>query len=297
VSFSVVVPTYNERETIGYLLEDLDWILGPSEVIVVDDDSPDGTADVVREVRQHLDTTVEVIQRVEESGRASAILTGIEVAGHETVVVMDADGQHPPERVPSLAAFVRDGADVVVGSRHADGGSIVGDWPLARRVVSRGAAGVARVTIPPARALSDPMSGFFAVRRSVVTECDDLDPVGWKALLEILAKCEVDDVTEVGYTFQPRRAGESSLSTWEALRFLDHASILRVVSSPFGRLGAMPTARAAWTAALAVGAAVVALSIASTGRVSAGHTASIAAAGGVFGWMARDVFGEVMLRG
>ncbi|MFB6218002.1 MAG: polyprenol monophosphomannose synthase, partial [Halobacteriaceae archaeon] len=170
MALSVIVPTYNERENIGPLLERIDATLDSEyEVVVVDDDSPDGTWEVARE---HADEyPVRVVRRREESGLATAVVRGIEEATYDVLVVMDADLQHPPETIPDLLAALEDGADIAVGSRLVEGGGMP-DFGPHRRLISYGANLVARILLREVRGVRDLQSGFFAFRRSVVWGAD-----------------------------------------------------------------------------------------------------------------------------
>jgi dolichol-phosphate mannosyltransferase len=249
---SVIIPTYNEQETIRLIIERvLDALADyPLEVLVVDDDSPDGTwwtaADAYAD-----DDRVRVIRRTDARGLGTAVSRGFHEARYEYCAVIDADLQHPPEKLPDLFDALAD-ADIAVGSRYVSDGGIE-NWSWTRKVVSRGATSFAKAGVPSARGVTDPMSGFFAVRRSIVTDVD-LAPRGYKILLELLAKCEVADVVEVPYVFRERTAGESNLTAGEYQKFAEHVVELaghsygldRVVSSrrfvravEFGAVGAL----------------------------------------------------------
>lgn len=227
-ALSVVVPTYNERKNIKRLI---DRCLGafpetPVEIVVVDDDSPDGTWRLVEDAYGEAEQ-VTVVRRTEESGLATAVCRGFEEADGERYAVIDADLQHPPERLNDLLeALNRPGTDVAVGSRYVEGGDIA-NWATRRRVVSKGAIGLAKVAVPSAWDVADPMSGFFAVEADVVDGVD-LQPKGYKILLEILAVCDYEGVTEVPYVFTDRDYGESNLDGEQYLRFLEHLGTVGV---------------------------------------------------------------------
>lgn len=206
VEVSVVLPTYNERECLAQLHGRLERALSPYsyEVIVVDDSSPDGTADTVRELAST--APYRLISRPHRAGLSSAVLEGCDRATGEVVVVMDADGSHPPEELPRLIEPVRSGrAEFVLASRRIQGGSDEGLTPL-RWVVSWGATLCA---LPLVR-VTDPMSGFFAVKREVLSR-SPLNPTGYKVGLEILVKGHPAPVVEVPFRFGTRIAGESKL--------------------------------------------------------------------------------------
>lgn len=223
------MPTYNEREVVPETLRRVDAAIAATgreyEVVVVDDDSPDGTVEAVRGASA--EGSVRALRRRGRRGLATAVVDGVEYARHEVVVVMDADLQHPPERVPDLLAAVDDGADVAVGSRYVAGGSGA-ELPPSRRVVSSVAAMLARTLIPhPAvRSLSDPMSGFFAFDRSVV-DGRVLRPVGYKILLEVLVRGRPSRVVEVGYEFESRAGAETSFRAATVGNYLRHLVRLR----------------------------------------------------------------------
>ncbi|MFC7165977.1 glycosyltransferase [Halospeciosus flavus] len=229
-ALSIVIPTYNERKNIERVLEQCLDAFGdtPVEIVVVDDDSPDGTWELVQQSYRD-DDHVRVIRRTEESGLATAVLRGFEAADAERYAVIDADLQHPPERLTDLLAALRQpNTDVAIGSRYVDGGDIE-NWSRRRQIVSKGAIGLAKVAVPSAWNISDPMSGFFAVEADVVDGVD-LQPRGYKILLEILATCDYDGVVEVPYVFTDRDYGESNLDGEQYLRFLEHLGMVGVTS-------------------------------------------------------------------
>lgn len=231
-SVSVIFPTYNEAGSIAAAVSLVDEVLTREhEIIVVDDDSPDGTADVVDEQWADRDD-VQVIVRTEESGLSSAVLRGMDEAEMDVYAVMDADLQHPPSSLPVVLAGVDAGADVSVGSRHVETGDVAADWPIHRRIISWGATALAWAAVPQARALTDPMSGFFAIRAECVDAVPEgtLRPHGYKILLELLARCPVEDVTERGYTFEKREEGESNLGPAEYWNYAIHLARLSIPS-------------------------------------------------------------------
>jgi len=218
---SVILPTYNEREALAQLYPRLAPIVAAlgGEVTVVDDASPDGTAELARGLSGP--PVPQVLERHGERGLASAVLAGIARTSGAVVVVMDADGSHPPEDVPALVAAVTSGgSEFALGSRWVAGGTAPGLTPL-RRLVSWGARLLAR----PLSDVRDPMSGFFAVRRSVLDRAP-LAPVGYKIALEVLVKCRPSPHLEVPITFRPRLAGHSKLGGRESANYLRHLARL-----------------------------------------------------------------------
>lgn len=232
---SVIIPTYNERKNITTVIERcLSALDGwEFEIIVVDDDSPDGTWNIAEEAFDS-DPRVRVIRRRDERGLATAVVTGFSRARYEYCAVIDADLQHPPETLPDLLTALADGADVAVGSRHAEGGGIE-DWSRLRTLVSNGASHIADLFVPDARRVSDPMSGFFALRRDILDDVT-LDPAGYKILLEVLTKCSYGTIEEVPYVFREREHGESKLTATQYQRFIEHAIMLAVTSRGLGQV-------------------------------------------------------------
>lgn len=218
-SVSVVVPTYREAQNLPLLLERLDRLRCTSglvlEAIVVDDDSRDGTDRVVAAIGW---PWVRLIVRTDERGLSSAALAGMRAARHEVLVVMDADLSHPPEKIPDLLDALEAGADLALGSRYVTGGGTEDSWGALRLLNSRVATWLAR----PFTRVSDPMSGFFAMRRTTFERARDLDPIGYKIGLELIVKCGCADVREVPIHFASRVYGESKLTVAERIRYLEH---------------------------------------------------------------------------
>ncbi|MEK6620194.1 MAG: polyprenol monophosphomannose synthase [Chloroflexota bacterium] len=211
---SVVVPTYNEAATVPQLAARLAAALPGRqwELVVVDDGSPDGTADVAERLAPRL--PLRVVRRPGKLGLASAVIDGFRAARGDLLVVMDADLSHPPEVVPALVDAVVAGADLAVGSRYVAGGGTV-DWPLRRRVVSRVACLMGNALVP----VRDATSGFFALRRDVI-EGVRLDPIGFKIGFEVIARGKYRRVVEVPYTFRDREHGRSKFGTREIGNYL-----------------------------------------------------------------------------
>ncbi len=218
---SVVLPTYNEADNVPIVLARLsDALRGREfEVVVVDDASPDGTATVAERAAENLGIRAVVIRRPGKLGLSSAIMHGIMHARGDVVVVMDADLQHPPEKVPELVEAIFEGADIAVASRYVPGGRVEG-WPLYRRLVSRGAVVLSRLLIDKARPVRDPVSGFFALRKDVVRGVDIRPSGSYKVLLDILAKGRYKRVVEVPYVFGHRYRGRSKLGVGTILGFV-----------------------------------------------------------------------------
>ena len=219
----MIVPTYNERGNIDELVKRVTDACGDAgieaELVIVDDNSPDGTGGRAEELAK--ENRIKVLHRTGKLGLSSAVLEGVKAASGDLIVVMDADLSHPPEKIPELVRKIESGeAEIVIGSRHVEGGCIE-NWPYHRRVVSKGAALLARGLTK----VKDPMSGFFALKRSVI-EGVALDPVGYKIGLEILVKGKYTKVCEVPITFANRKAGKSKLGGSVMLKYIDHVSML-----------------------------------------------------------------------
>lgn len=236
---TIIIPTFNESGNVRELLRRLtDSVPSrlPCEVVFVDD-STDDTPDVIRSAAQDCPFPVTLLHReTPVGGLGGAVVEGIKSAGSDWIVVMDADLQHPPALVPELvAAGERSGADLVVASRYIRGGSRAGLAGGYRIAVSRGATWLTKGLFPGRlRGISDPMSGFFAIRRHVVT-ADVLKPLGYKILLELAVRCRPEKVAEVPFVFQDRFAGESKSTAKEGLRFLGHLVALRT-AAPAARM-------------------------------------------------------------
>jgi len=227
---SIVVPTYNEAQTVPVLARRLGAALAGHqwELVVVDDGSPDGTADIAAALAPEL--PVAVVRRPGKLGLASAVVDGFAAARGDILVVMDADLSHPPESVPALVEAVSAGADLAVGSRYVRGGGVV-DWPLRRRIVSRVACLMGNVLVP----VRDATSGFFALRRAVVDGVR-LNSIGFKIGFEVIARGRYRRAVEVPYTFRDREHGASKFGTREIVSY--GVQLLQVARDrALGRLG------------------------------------------------------------
>jgi dolichol-phosphate mannosyltransferase len=218
--FGLVIPTLNEAGNIPVLLDRIHAALEPMpmehEIIIVDDDSTDGTADVANEYAAN-DPRVRVFVRRGQRGLAGAVIHGWGHTDADLLGVIDADLQHPPEVLPSLLEPILKGADIAIASRYVNGNG-VGEWNRFRLFVSRCST---LATAPLQRdgvKVKDPLSGFFAVRRSCIEDLD-LQPEGFKILLEILVKGRIDKAVEVPFHFGNRYSGESKANVKVALQY------------------------------------------------------------------------------
>lgn len=215
---TVVVPTYNERENLAPLARRLFAVLDPqhAELLVVDDDSPDNTAQAAEALAAAY--PVRCLVRRRERGLATAVITGLRAARGELVVVMDADLSHPPESIPALLDAVRNpGVQMAIGSRFVAGGRVDLHWPLHRRLNSL----VARLLARPLTSVRDTMSGFFCARCREL-RLAELHPIGYKIALELIVRHRWQNVVEVPITFAQRAAGRTKLNAAEQLRYLRH---------------------------------------------------------------------------
>lgn len=232
-SVTIVVPTYNESKNISPLVGKIAKSISgyDYEILFVDDNSTDGTLEAIEALKS--EHPVRVIVRRDEKGLASAVVKGFENARNELIVVMDADLQHPPEIIPRLLDALEGGADLAVGSRYAPGGGC-SEWSGLRKLISRGAIILAGMALPKARKVKDPMSGFFALKRRVISGVR-LDPIGYKILLEVLVLGEYNQAVEVPFQFQLRERGRSKLNLNQQYEYLRHLLRLSIRSGEFAR--------------------------------------------------------------
>ena len=230
LKFSLVIPTYNERgnvaDIVGQLAALLDgFIPDEYELILVDDDSPDRTWQTAQDLTETY-PQLRVMRRQKERGLSSAVIRGWQVAQGEILGVIDADLQHPPEVLLKLLQAAIEGADLAVASRHVEGGG-VSDWSVIRRFLSRGAQVLGLIVCPSVVGrVSDPMSGYFMVRRSAIAGYS-LNPLGYKILLEVIGRGDIQEIAEVGYVFQERASGESKVTWKQYIDYLGHLARLR----------------------------------------------------------------------
>ena len=240
---SIVLPTYNEKDNVPVIVDLIAQVLAPHcsfEVLVVDDNSPDGTwrlAEQLSESRPWLRT----IRRMHNRGLSPAVVDGFSVAKGQRLIVMDADMQHDEQALIGILAAFDEGAQLVVGSRKAAGGGVE-NWSVVRRLASWLATRFATLVLPVQ--VSDPMSGFFGITQGVhEAVTPQINPKGFKILLEYLARLPAEQVTEIGYTFRGRLHGESKMShdvildylealwglsqasSWVSWRFLNYAIV------------------------------------------------------------------------
>jgi dolichol-phosphate mannosyltransferase len=212
----------------------LDPVLGDRyELIVIDDDSSDRTWEIALALTPQY-PRLRVVRRQGEKGLGTAVVRAWQVARGEILAVMDADLQHPPEANLALLAEMNRGADLALASRHVEGGGL-SDWSVLRRLLSRGAQLIGLLVLPGVLGrVTDPMSGFFMVRRSAL-EGASLNPVGYKILIEVVARARVRWIGEVGYVFRERTDGKSKVTASIYAQYLEHLVRLRLATLPASR--------------------------------------------------------------
>ena len=230
---ALVIPTYREAGNLHALLNRVRTALDGAgacyEIVVVDDDSRDGTVEVVSAIAES-DPRVRLVVREGERGLSGAVLQGWQCTSAGILGVMDADLQHPPELLPALLEAIQQGNDLVIGSRYVDGGKI-GRWNPARHFVSAAAIWATRPLQQGHLRVCDPISGFFLVRRDCLNDIP-FQKRGFKLMLEILARGRIQSVREIPFSFGLRHVGQSKANVKVAL---DYAALLaRLYRERFG---------------------------------------------------------------
>ena len=220
-TLSVIIPTFLESLNIRTLVneisrvmheDDVDW-----EILIIDDDSNDGTIDICEKLIQD-GMPLRLVVRKNEKDLATAVLEGFKQAKGTVFLVMDADLSHPPECIPRLYQSILAGAEFSLGSRYVEGGKTDDKWTVYRYINSKFATLLAK----PLADISDPMSGFFALPRYVWERGRDINPVGYKIGLELIVKCRPNRIDEIPIFFRTRKLGESKLSLRQQLLYLVH---------------------------------------------------------------------------
>lgn len=236
---SLVIPSFNERPNIEELAARCEKALAATgeafELIIVDDNSPDGTPEEVRKLQEER-PWLHLLVRETERDLSTAVIAGWRLARGDVIGCMDADLQQPPEIIPKLVERLRTtGAEVVVASRHVAGGG-VSDWSLVRRFISWTATLMATFILPGTlNKVRDPMSGFFLMRKEVIANAP-LNPIGYKILLEVLAKGDYSRVEEVPFVFEERARGGSKLGSVTVLKYLAHLMRISLETGEFARI-------------------------------------------------------------
>jgi dolichol-phosphate mannosyltransferase len=276
---SIIVPALNEALNLPALAERINALFPDRsyELLIVDDNSQDNTVDVCKDLSTRFPLRL-IVRENPSNGLSGAVLHGIAQSRGKRIVVMDADLQHPPERIPDLLAALDDGADFALGSRYVPGGSTGEEWGLFRKVNSWVATVLAR---PFSDKVSDPMSGFFALDRATFDRAQRLTPLGYKIALELMCKCRVTNVREVPIHFAERTAGESKLSLKQQFRYLEHLS--RLYDFTYPRLSPMTKFAIAtgvsWILGLALFSILMHIGFAGSLSVTIAYFATIVATG------------------
>jgi dolichol-phosphate mannosyltransferase len=206
---TVIIPTFNEEANIRNIVMAVDAVFHENslhgQILIVDDNSSDETISIVHELKRQKEN-VEILVREQDHGLSQSVADGFSHAFSDVFIVIDADFSHPPVLIPRMYDEIRKGYDVVIGSRYMEGGGI-GKWPLKRRVISLGATFLGRLLFPD---ITDPVSGFFAIRKDVVEKAQ-LKPRGYKILLEVLGKGAWERDKEIPFEFVDREIGSSKL--------------------------------------------------------------------------------------
>jgi dolichol-phosphate mannosyltransferase len=206
---TVIIPTFNEEANIRNIVTAVDAVFREhslcGRILVVDDNSSDGTISIVNELKRTKEN-VEILIREKDHGLSQSVAEGFSHAASDVFIIIDADFSHPPELIPRMYEEIRNGNDIVIGSRYMEGGGIR-KWPLKRRVISIGATFLGRLLFPD---ITDPVSGFFAIRKEVVKKAP-LKPRGYKILLEVLGKGTWEQEKEIPFEFVDREIGASKL--------------------------------------------------------------------------------------
>lgn len=219
IRLSIIVPTYNEAENLERLVDGIFKTLRSSnfELIIVDDNSPDGTGKLADELASK-NRNIIVVHRPGKLGLGTAILDGVAVSRGEIIGVIDADLQHPPEVLKTMLGRAEEGADIVVASRYVDGGRVEG-WSWLRKIISKGALWLSHLFLPQTKNVKDTLSGYFLFKKDVIKDAT-IDVKEFKLLIEILAKGRYEKVVEVPYTFRARIAGKSKLGTKQIFSYV-----------------------------------------------------------------------------
>lgn len=225
--FSIVIPTYKEVNNLRALLAQFaasSFTNETFEVILVDDQSNDGSM----ELMQSLQLQYPWARMIVHTGMRSlsrSVMLGCEQARYQTLISMDADLSHPVNAIPAMVQLIQQQqADMVIGSRYVQGGSVEEQWPLRRKIISRLCAFFTKILLR--LRVNDPLSGFFAIQKDTLQRGQLTNLSGWKIALEIMIKCRCQQVKEVPIHFSDRRYGKSKLTKRVAIAFVKQLSQL-----------------------------------------------------------------------
>lgn len=226
---SIIVPTYKEVEALPYLIEELAKVQKENnltfELLIMDDNSRDGTEELIKKLNL---PWVHLVVRTSNKGLSPSVIDGFKLTQYDTLVVMDADLSHPPNTIPKMLKALDEGYDLIIGSRYVDQAGTEESWGWFRKLNSRIAGLMAR----PLTKIKDPMSGFFAFRKELLSCINNLNPVGYKIGLELLIKSNAKKIKEIPIFFVDRKHGHSKLSVKEQLKYIRHLRRLYIFKYP-----------------------------------------------------------------
>lgn len=234
VDLSIIIPTFNEGGNVRTMVERIRQVLERCQLsyeIWFIDDSQDDTPEILANVAA-IYPEVHYVHRTDERGLGTAVVTGFKLSCGRCLVVMDSDLQHPPELLPMIWERLQEGIEVVIPSRFVPGGSDGGLSPF-RKLVSFSARMIGRISLRRLRNISDCTGGYFGIHRHVIEQAD-LNPIGWKILMEVLVNGSYETVHEIPYEFVSRSVGESKMSLKEQFNYIRHVMQL-VKNSPEDR--------------------------------------------------------------
>ncbi|EKD75670.1 MAG: Glycosyltransferase involved in cell wall biogenesis [uncultured bacterium] len=221
-AFSIIIPTYLEEKNIPLIMKkisEVDFNKRIFEVIIVDDNSPDNTKNMMNELQAQF-SYLKFIIRTGSKSLSHAVIEGIDAAKNELLIVMDADLSHPPEKIPEMLILLeRDDIDMVIGSRYVAGGCLK-NLGKHHKIISYFAIGLSKMVLPIK--VKDPLSGFMGIRKTVYDRGKKLNPIGWKIGLEIMIKCGCKNIIEVPIEFSGRQQGRSKLNIKVCFDYLCH---------------------------------------------------------------------------
>jgi len=225
---SIVIPTYQEADNLRPIITQISEVMlhsgSPFEIIIVDDDSRDGSEEITQQLVNE-GFPVRFIKRTNQRGLSTAVIRGFQEARGDIFICMDADLSHPPEAIPKLLNCLNTtDAEFVIGSRYISGGSTDESWSPFRWFTSKVATQMAR----PFTWVKDPMSGFFAIPRNVFDRAKTLNPIGYKIGLELMVRCSCQNVCEIPIHFTDRKHGQSKFNLVEQINYIRHLLRLAV---------------------------------------------------------------------
>ena len=220
-SISIIIPTYQEVDNLQLLLEKLTALqihFQGFEVIIVDDNSKDGTDILIKKLQHHF-SWLKLITRLGHRDLSLSVLKGLNCANHKILLVMDADLSHSPEYIIPMMIALKNGAEFVIGSRFIAGGSIAESWPWFRHCNAKLARFLVKKLI---KNINDPLSGFFCLYSDTFSKATALNPIGYKIGLELMLKCKCKKIVEIPIHFYKRYKNQSKLNWTQQFKFLRH---------------------------------------------------------------------------